>query len=543
MPGLELWLAEEAKLLKDGRPVPVRKRGLALLAMLALGFEARRARLAEVLWRHGAALNNLRVELHALRAHFPGWAVGEDPLSLPPDLRVRRQENPELRNLRGISPELDAWLRRLSGALEPLGLSLPELEPPFVLVLRRPPLLEREAVLAEVFRRWGGRARVLEPGGEAGLRELFRRPDEGWVVLLAPFGEEPAPLAALGARLQRLEPGAWSWTQARKGLLKGLSFVEAARIYLASGGDPWAMRAMAAASSAMPAQVRAAYVRELWALEPGLRRALEGLSVHPGPVPERVLWALGLLEAAAELQRWHWLIARGSGWAFRYAVARRAILAGLGAGWRRVHHARFARAFAAAGEPYAAAYHAWMAGVYWPLPAPREAWARATLWSAGVPLEPRALSRGEEAGPVALEVERGRAEAFGRRVVWTRDRLDPEATEVSFALPGGPTLLCLDVRAYARNALRVGLSGDAVPLFLEVGDRRVDWTWVPRPFRSPKGAVLPLEEAFRHWLALPQSRRARLGSRAESGVFELKLTLYDLPESARGHPQVLAFPL
>ncbi|WP_337845836.1 hypothetical protein [Thermus sp.] len=50
----------------------VRRKGLALLYYLALEGPTRRALLADLLWGHGAALQNLRVELHALNRVLGG---------------------------------------------------------------------------------------------------------------------------------------------------------------------------------------------------------------------------------------------------------------------------------------------------------------------------------------------------------------------------------------------------------------------------------------------------------------------------------------
>lgn len=542
MPSWKLVLAEEAKLFRDGQPVAVRRRGLALLAILALDGASAREQLAGMLWRHGAARNNLRVELHALRSFFPDWATGEDPLRLPEGLEVARDARPLLLNLKGISPHLDARLWLWSGR-QGVPLELPELEPPYVLLVRSSPLAERDALLAELLSRTGFDVRVLEVGKGARMREAFGRPDQRWVVLLPPYGEEPDGLEDLWHRLpnaavHRVDVSPWTWGQVRESLLQDLPFTEAARLYLASGGDPIAIQEMRSVTSLLPPRVRAAFVRELRELEIEARRALEVLSVHPGPVPESVLVSLGLLEEAVELARARWLAAHGAAWGFRHRVGQRSILAGLSEGWRRIYHARFARAFAHVGQPFAAVYHAWMAGIFWPLPRPAAPWARAVLGSSvGTPLPTRAVPRGERLPFKGLREAQGKA-----RILWVRLPNDPKQTEATFEIPSGPALLRLDGRVFARNPLRVGLNGDAVPLYLEAGGRRVDWAWVPQPVRVPGGALLPLNETFRHWVLLPESGHARVGTRAELGVFELELELYRVPSEPAGRPLVFAFP-
>jgi len=412
----QLELADEARLLYQGKPVPVRKRGLALLALLALGFDGHRERLAAVLWEHGQALNNLRVELHELRRFFPGWAKGADPIALPEGLEVRAVRRPELANLRGITAALDAWIAELGGRSQGEAIPLPELRHPFVLFVRCLPLTDQERVLervAEAAGLIGTRARrvlgAMRAGHDFDAHTVLRKRDRSWVVFLPPYGEDPAGLLELRAslpaeRVRYLELHPLGWWEARGGLLATLPFEEAARVYLAAGGQPGHLGELLALRPPggfagrlpLPRRVSAAYRRESRYLSLEARVALERLSVHPGTLPAELITAFGLEEEVEELERKRWLVFRGQGWAFRHEAGRRVLAEGLEEGRRRLYHRRMAEVFDALGLPFAAAYHAEQAGIPGSRPQGARGWARGSKASRSS----RAASRcGETASP------------------------------------------------------------------------------------------------------------------------------------------------
>ncbi len=543
-----LELADEARLYFRGRRVPVRRRGLAVLALIALGFEARRERIAGMLWSHGYALNNLRVELHALRRFFPGWARGEDPLPLPEGLEVKTSARPLLLNLRGISPALDAWIAELSEGLVEHGpcLELPELTPPFVLFVRRLPLTDEELVLREVaeavglpLARGGRGLGVMQAGYDFDARAVLQNPQRSWVIFLPPYGEDPVDMLELRARLpadrvRYLELAPWGWWEARERMLGPLPFTEAAHVYLAAGGQPGHIAELLALRPAsgfgqrlpMPQRVRAVYRRESRFLSLEGRIALERLSVHPGTITGEVLAALGLEEAVEELERKRWLVYRGERWVFRHEAGRRVLAAGMEEGRRRLYHRRMAEVFDALGMPFAAAYHAWNAGLPWREPEEARGWARAVLGGESQPLPAVETPRGGELLIEGFEVESGAAEVRGDQLAFVRTPSEPETSVVAFETPELDTLLRIRGRAYVRNALQVGLDGDAAPLFLQLNGHRMVFAPVEGPRFSGGEWVLPIGSRFEHWVRLPPGRRVRLGSRAESAVIEVKLDFY-----------------
>ena len=551
----QLELADEARLLFRGRPVAVRRRALALLALIALGFDPSRERLAAVLWEHGQALNNLRVELHGLRRYFPGWAMGADPLALPEGLEVRASARPWLANLRGITPALDAWIAALGERSEEGTIPLPSLRPPFVLFVRCLPLTDRERVLEQVAKATGRREpqrrvslAVMHAGYDFDARTVLRRADRCWVVFLPPFGEDPADLLELRARLPAAQVGylelkPLGWWEARERFLGELPFDEAARVYLAAGGQPGQLGELLAlrppggfgARLPLPQRVSAVYRRESRYLSLEARMALERLSVHPGPLSGELLAALGLEEVVEELERKRWLVYRGAGWVFRHEPGRRVLAAGLEEGRRRLYHRRMAEVFDALGLPFAAAYHAEQAGFPRPLPQGVRGWARAVLAGGGRPLPALPTPRGGELLIEGFAVESGSVEVRGNRLAIVRTPGDDAPSAVVFETPELPTLLRVRGRARVENALGVGLEGDAYPLALEFGDTRMVLAPVEGPRALEDGAVLPIGAEFQHWVRLPPEARVRLESRAESAVIELELAFYRLagPSGAR----------
>jgi len=543
-----LELTDEARLFFQGRPVPVRRRGLAVLALIALGFEPRRVRIAGMLWRHRHALNNLRVELHELRRLFPEWARGKDPLALPDGLEVSASAHPLLTNLQGISPALDAWIAGLGeGGVENVpSFQFPELIPPFALFVRRLPLTDDEQVVREVVKAvrapLSRRPRdlgVLRAGSNFDARTVLQDPQRNWVIFLPPYGEDPVDMLELRARLpaervRHLELAPLGWWEARDRVLGELPFTEAARVYLAAGGQPGHIAELLSLRPAtgfgkrlpLPQRVRAVYQRESRFLSLDARIALERLSVHPGTLPNELLAPLGLDEVVEELERKRWLVYCSEGWAFRHEAGRRALSLGMGEGRRRLYHRRMAGIFDTIGNPFAAAYHAKEAGLPWEKPREGRGWARVVLDREGSPLPPVETPRGSEVLIEGFEVESGSLEVRGDRLAFVRTPADPANSRAVFETPEIPTLVRIRGQAYVWNALGVGLDGDAAPLFIQLGRRRIVLASVEGPRFADEEWVLPMGERFEHWVRLPAGRRVLIGSRAESAVIEVRLSFY-----------------
>lgn len=548
MANWRLELTDEARLFYQGRPMPIRRRGLAVLALIALGFEPRRVRIAEMLWRHRHALNNLRVELHELRRLFPGWARGEDPLALPDGLEVSASAHPLLANLQGITPALDAWIANLGeGRVENApNVRVPELTPPFVLFVRRLPLTDDEqvvralaSVVGATLTQYPRDLGVLRAGSNFDARTVLQNPQRSWIVFLPPYGEDPVDMIELRARLPAervhyVELAPWGWWEARDHALGDLPFSEAARVYLAAGGQPGHIAELLSLRPAkgfgkslpLPQRVRAVYRRESRFLSLDARIALERLSVHPGTIANELLILLGLDEAVEELERKRWLVYRGGGWVFRHEAGRRALSSGMEEGRRRLYHRRMAEVFGAMGKPFAAAYHAKEADLPWDKPSESRGWARAVLEREGSPLPAVETPRGGELLIEGFDIESGIAEVRGDRLVFVRTPADSTTSLAVFETPELPTLVRIRGQSYVWNALGVGLEGDAAPLFLQLGAHRM----VLAPVEGPRFAdgewVLPLGERFELWVRLPAGRQVQLGSRAESAVIEVQLSFY-----------------
>ena len=121
---LRLALNGPAGLFRGDEPVRVRRKGLALLYYLALEESARREFLADLLWGHSLASNNLRVELHRLRealakAGCQVFESGEDPLILPSCIEVSSApaRGELMEGLEDVSPEYQAWLESKRASL------------------------------------------------------------------------------------------------------------------------------------------------------------------------------------------------------------------------------------------------------------------------------------------------------------------------------------------------------------------------------------------------------------------------------------------
>lgn len=374
-----LPLRGRPRLLVQGREVRLPKKGLALLYYLALEGPASRARLADLLYGHASGLQNLRVELHRLgkalgRAVFP---QGQDPLVLPGWVRLEPGGTGEvLEGLEGVGGLMD-WVLEVrdryasspgAAGRQRLLEGLASLRPPFLLVLRGRLGTGQKAfaralagVLGLAFHealRPEGLVYLEPPYPPLSPRDLLR--SRAFLVLRLDPGEEPRFFLELRAhyppeRLRVLDLSPLTWAEARREVLSGVPFPEAARAYLLAGGEPeWIpeWRACPEGPRRPLAQLR---LQTRFLSEPA-RLALERLSVHPGRIPEEVLDALEAMAYLDELERKGFLVYQG-GYRFAREGERRLLYAALAPGRRQELHGRAATALAFSGRPQEEALH------------------------------------------------------------------------------------------------------------------------------------------------------------------------------------------
>ncbi|MEJ2667656.1 MAG: hypothetical protein P8Z81_11255 [Deinococcales bacterium] len=355
---VRLVLHGRTRLEIQGRTVPLRRKGLAILAVLGVRGEASREALASLLWENGSGRSNLRVELYRLSDAVGAslFERGEDPLRLPPwvELEGFGGMGEPLGGLEGVSPELDAWIDATRAGVEgsdlenrraiELARSLAlELRPPFLVVVRARPgevLDDFKSGLAEVLRLplvegCKGPAKAIHvvspPYPEDWVQTVLEAKDGAWVVRVPSYGEDPRSVLELrnaydAGRARYVELPAVSWQDARSNLLRDLPFARAAEAYLWCGGNAGFLRELARmkwardddGSLAIPQRVRAAYALEVRFADMEARLALERLSVHPGPLTDSLVDVLEARDAVDELERRGWLVFDGA-WRFRDA--------------------------------------------------------------------------------------------------------------------------------------------------------------------------------------------------------------------------------
>ena len=378
-PVYALPLFGRARVLCQGKEVRLSRKGLALLYYLALEGPTSRARLADLLYGHGSALQNLRVELHRLGQAFGRevFPKGQDPLSLPSWLKLEASGHGEaLEGLEEVG-SLWEWVQEVRARHEyapglpwrqELLRELAALRPPFLLVLRGRIGAGQRALAQELARILGlafhqslrpeGLVYLESPYPQVPVREILR--SKAFLVLSLDPGEDPRFFLELRAhyppeRMRVLELAPLSWLEAREGLLAGYTFQQAAGAYFLAGGQPeWIPEWLACATSPQRplAQLR---LKARWLSEPA-RVALERLSVVSGLIPEQVLDALGALPYLEELERKGWLVYQG-GYRFAREAERRLFYSTLSPGRRHELHERAATALALAGRGQVEAWH------------------------------------------------------------------------------------------------------------------------------------------------------------------------------------------
>jgi len=601
-----LPLRGSARLCYANREIKVRKKGLAILYYLAVEGATRREVLADLLWDHVDALGNLRVELHRLRQEllplgYVAFKSGEDPLKLPDFIAFDESagQGEPLLGLDSTSEGFQHWLISQrsrwvvpgSAALERRQL-LEEVgrnvRPPFLLILEGQlgsSCLDFARSLAQHLglpyvegTRDARRAvrPVPLPYPEGIAQRILSDRENVWVVDRPAYGEDPRLILELRSlwppeqlRYVRVPPLPWS--EARAAFLSELPFSKAAELYLSAGGNPDYLREAssvayqqgktnAVSPPSLPMRMRALVHLETRFLSLEARIALERLSVHSGPLSEGIIEASEAKGHLDELERKGWLVYDGT-WLFTNENVRKMIYASLHPGRRQRYHQAVALQLAFEEKWVGEAYHRFRSGqkVTWEEVYPRlSGWARVALagWLGNeVDGEtPTARPFGMGAELALLESRRfgpGLSVLGETRFVWVREPNHRVPSGVELELPGEPCLLHIRGQAYLDNPLGVGLSGDAVPLSVDVlgeSSSRIVGAGVPRPLRlTPSEMLLPFRERIDCWLYLPEGWGLQVQSKLELGIIDLELSAYrPLGRSSPSHmveaytPQIVA---
>lgn len=591
---LKLW--GPARLEYQGRELKLQRKGLAILYYLALEGATRREVLADLLWGHAAALQNLRVELHRLsQALAPlGYTLfkaGEDPLQLPPFVTLDRTPSPgaPMEGLEEISVEFRAWLegqrsQLMANSSGTVGRErlvqevASQIILPSVLILTGRPGSGRTAFAQALAKalgmpflegpRGGGKALhyLRPPYADVSIERILTDREGLWVVERSSYGEDPRLVLELRShypaeRTRYIALPPLSWAEARASLLANLPFAQAAQLFLASGGSPGHLRELLAvphngAEVPLPQRVRAQVQLEARMLSLEARLALERLSVHPGPYSQGLLDALEATPYLDELERRGWLVYAGQ-WQFSDDASRRVLYLGLQPGRRQQYHRQAALQCAMEEQRMAEAYHRLMAGdtADWgTLVNTLPGWTRYGLkaWlgmSETLPMGPSTSEVAKGSELVLLEEARFGPgfEVEGRHVRWIRTPSESTTSGIIWAAHDKASLLHLKGHIYVENPLGVGISGRAVPLMLEIQEPRearvIFLSGIQAGALAENALLLPLPEELDIWFRVPAGASLRLTSSAESGLIDLEVTSYRMAPApmAQSVPKVEAY--
>lgn len=201
-------------------PLPLRRKALGILYYLALEGPTRRERLADLLWGHRVALQNLRSELTHLRSFFGKEAFRGPVLTLPPGVELDRTpgSGEAMEGLGGPLPRLCRLGVRVADPVSPRGRgdAFPQAPgggaPPALVILIGPPGSGQESLAQALAQKLGLPLRhgLGEGAGVFYLSEPFPpkevglalKPLPGRVLVVArsSFGEDPSFLLALRTR-------------------------------------------------------------------------------------------------------------------------------------------------------------------------------------------------------------------------------------------------------------------------------------------------------------------------------------------------------
>lgn len=549
-----------------GKVVKLRRKGLALLYYLALEGPTRRESLADVLWGHGDALRNLRVELHRIKESLESlglepFANGGDPLRLT-DIELNRSptSGTVLEGMDDISPEYQEWLERQramaadgtrgNARADQIADLAKRVAAPFVLVLRGEPGSGRRLMAQELATALGMTFIDGCSGTAAGLRYVV--PDDEtcanvatriaedkknvWVIESSVFGEDDDLLLRVRAairpdRLRFVALDPLSWWAAKRMLPSEMLFAERARLFLASGGNQAYLTELLklrdivepGAPLPVPLRVRAAFALETRRLSESARRSLESASIYQGPLSRALLDAVGCSETLDELERTGWLTFEDAGWRFTSEISRRMLEGQMREGIKRRLHAEAAVALERQGSTAAAAYHRARSNGTWPSSVANHASSKDPA-AAATP-----VAVGREFWLDETEIVGSFAQMEGNKVTLARTTSDRADSFVAIRLPEEPLLLRVRGRSCLEATPPTDVGDESSPLRMTLsaaGAREVRFVTDDEVAVGADGELrLPIGERFGYWLLTPTSAELRFQA-APGAVIEFKVNAY-----------------
>ncbi|MEZ4606738.1 MAG: hypothetical protein R2865_08070 [Deinococcales bacterium] len=582
---LKLSLRGPARLEHQGQPLKIQRKSLALLYYLALEGMSRREKIAELLWGGPSSANSLRVELSKLRANLRQLGVeafdSENPLQLPSMIQLVQgsSKGEFLEGLDDLNSDYQIWLEaqriKLENQQKPairkklIEKTASTMSKPYLIFLRGQPasgrfeFAQRLAAHLDLplIEGASGQSRALryfrEPISMSAelVKHILDDEDNVWVLECSAFGEDSSAVLRLRElyppeQTQYIDLPPLSWSEARSYLLNNLSFSEAARLYHASGGyltfleELLQLRPPEGYLGALPVlrRIQARYKLETRYLSREARYSLEKLSVHPGTLGNELLQTFGALEHLDELERRGWLSFDES-WHFVNEMVRQLLYQGLKPGQKQRYHREAASLFALSGNITALAYHSFMLNESFD-------WSLLLRQSEGwkqLSLESKLGKSLPEEKPLQKSVVLGESQPlfesqyFGEGIEWeeggvsfVRHAGQIRESGMEWHLPDRASILQLSGRIYFRNTLLIGLSGEALPLRLELyGNERhsIYFADVRQACYYENSLVLPLTETINYHFYVPHCSHVSLESRAETAVMELKLSAFALLEN------------
>lgn len=560
----------------------LRRRSLAILYYLALEGSTRRERLADLLWETADPLSNLRVELNALNvvlrdSGLKAFPAFQDPLQLPEGLKLDLQSGSSdalLEGFESIGSDFQEWLNwkrtRLKAAVSSgydnsalLDTLAAGLKAPYLLVIEPEPFGVADDLVEALARRLalpllplaasGAGLRHVQPPYAAGLVDRILEDDGSiWVFERPFFGPDPSELLELryrlpAARTSYVKLPVATWLAARGSKpLKGLDFVPAARLFLASCGHPGYLAEAADYIDQdplpVPQKYRAAVELELRKLRPECRQLLQTMVVSRRLTPGGGFEQLQTEECVAELVNNGWLEFNGEDWGFRSAFIRCLVYDCLPEGVRQSYHRKRSNELAKNGHTAVSQLHLYLAGE----PTDKETllgllsgWARELVGGKlGVqtrkqPVSTSMVSSAAEDSFLELTGKFGSGvEQVGNAVAIVRLGQETVASGVTLAVPNGPVLLKLEGQSYIRNVMGIGFGGKAVPLAVRFdGIQRIVMAPDLPAGMHKDGLLLPLPEQFEYWFVCPAASEITIESQSERGVIQLDAQVYARVES------------
>lgn len=557
---LHLWGPEGLTI--DGRSIKLRRKGLALLFYLAIEGATRRERIADLLWDQAGASQNLRVELHRLKASVAphGLRLFSDctrSLKLAEGVRLDDSRRPGmiLEGLDDLAVGYQEWLDQLRLAKPRLqdvrlhGALIDELAehvaPPYVLVVVGNPGSGRRQLARDLAHRLGlpiserfaempvVRYVVSEEAPLQLADTIASDARNVWVVERSAFGEDPdflvklrSVVAAERMRFVRLSP--LPWWEAKQLLPSDTSFGEGARLFLASTGNPSYLNELLklreqvepGTELPVPLSMRAKFALEARRLTPQARRSLEKLSIHCGAISDPVLRALDVGPELTELETACWLEFDGVSWRFKSELARRMLADVVPRGAR--HQTRESLARAVRGNA------SYVAGS-----AESEAKWGTSRGSLPEPSTEPVLTFVKVGDEVLLEppeITDESAVLDGAKLIFSRGGNDHASTNATWVLEDEPHLFRLRGRALVEDACSTDPSEPIATIVLSLpGSGALDFhvTQVDSPAQF-RGGILraPSTPFFEYWLLAPIGRVLRIESWARSAVVELRMSAF-----------------